>query len=162
MNAPAGKRTWKQRLKQVLLVGVLLGAVCLGVFIWHMFVLVNDEIPTAYAGWAAGELIETHLFIHTNQWPRAITDLHAAVTNRREMRLNVHFDVNQLTSRIAINWNVDVGALRASAAAQSSHPLLVTRRDGRPINPVWGIEVEPNYVIGKWLSLPTGFLRATN
>lgn len=162
MNPPPAKRTWKQRFKQVLLTVLVIGTGCFGWWLWRMFVLVSDEIPTAYAGWAAGELIETHLFVHTNQWPRGIADLQAAVSNRHETRLIVHHDVNQLTNHIAINWSVDVNVMRESAKTRSSHPLLVTRRDGKPINPVWGTDVEPNYVIGKWLNLPTGFLRATN
>lgn len=160
MNAPAGKRNWKQRLEKALLIGFVVGVLCLGVVIWRTFVLVSDEIPTAYAGWAAWELIQTHLITHSNQWPRGIYDLEVAVTNTD--RGGAHYHVNELTNRIAINWNVDVESLRASARTNASHPLLVTRRDGKPIYPVWRVEREPNHKLEEILGLPTGFLRATN
>ncbi len=119
-------------------------------------------MPAAYAGWAAWELIETYLQTHSNQWPQGIADLQRAVTNRFDSGKTVHFDVNAITNHIAINWNVDVAALRASVGQRSSHPLLVTRRDGKPLYPLWGEDVEPNRKLEQVLGLPTGFLRATN
>lgn len=159
MNPPPAKRTWRQRLKRVLLTVFAIGLGCFGWWLWRMFVLVKDEIPAAYAGWAAWELIDSHLTWNSNQWPRGISDLQVAVTN---LGGGAHWHVNDLTNHIAINWNVDVQALRASAEKQPSHPLLVTRRDGRPINPVWGEDVEPNRKLERILALPAGFLRATN
>lgn len=162
MNPPTTDRPWRQRLKKALMVGLVLGAVSLGVFIWRMFVLVNDEIPTAYAGWAVWELIDTHLMERSNQWPRGIAELQAVVRVHQQRGRNVYWPVNDLTNRISVDWTVDIEALRASAKTNASHPLLVRRRDGRPINPVWGKDVEPNQKLGQILGLPVGFLRATN
>ena len=118
-----------------------------------------ELVAEAGDGAAAWELIQTHLTTHSNQWPRGISDLQVAVTN---MGRGAHWHVNDLPNRIAINWNVDPEALLASAKTQASHPLLVTRRDGKPINPVWGKDMEPNLRLEWILGLPTGFLRATN
>ena len=161
MSTPAGNRTWKHRLKQVLLIGLLACAGFSGWIFWRIFLRVSDEIPTTYAGWAAWELIDAHLTTHFNQWPHGIFDLRAAVPVHRSKGGDLHWSVDDLTNRIAIDWNVDVEALRASAKSQPSHPLLVTRRDGKPINSVWK-GVEPNRKLEEILGLPAGFLRATN
>ncbi len=161
MNPPTTKRPWSQRLIKALLVGVVVGALCLGVFIWRIIVLVNDDVPTAYAGWTAWELIGTHLVERSNRWPRSIADLQDVVPAHQHKGLHVYCPVNDLTNYIAINWNVDVESLKASARTNASHPLLVTRRDGKPIYPVWKGR-EPNYKLEEILRLPTGFLRATN
>lgn len=141
----------------------LLGCVGFGGWIvWCVVVRLSDENPTAYSGWLAWELIDTHLLERTNQWPRSIADLQAVVPAHQQRGRNLYWHMNDLTNRIAINWDVDVESLRASAKTNASNPLLLTRRDGKPINPVWGKGVEPNYKIEQILALPTGFLRATN
>jgi hypothetical protein len=119
-----------------------------GWFAWTMFVLVRDEIPTAYAGWAAGELIIEYMGM-SNQWPQSIHDLHVAATNRQKSGQAVHWHVHDLTNRLAIPWNVDLAMLLSNVQSQSSFPLLITRRDGKPINPVWGEDVEPNNMLAR-------------
>ena len=87
------------------------------------------ELPdNAYAMWGAGDLVVEHLKRTTNAWPKSWTDLeHTYRLLEREHAHSVHSTLEEMRSRIQIDWTADVSDLVRTPFTNSVRPFAVIR-----------------------------------
>jgi hypothetical protein len=134
----------------VIAVPVLIAA---GIGAWYIVTLLTaaSRLPEAYAAWTTADLVIDHMETHDGAWPEGWEDLFHAADIRKANAVILRWEVEELPSLVAVDWNADSAALVEASTVGDDPPFLViTRLDGTEFQVVWE-GAEPNQMILDYL-----------
>jgi len=142
------RRRWAIAI--VIATAVLIAA---GIGAWYIvtFLTALNRLPEAYAAWTTADLIIDHMESHEGAWPEGWQDLFHAADIRKANGVILQWEVEELPSLVAVDWNADPAALVEASTVGDDPPFLViTRLDGTEFQVVWE-GAEPNQMILDYL-----------
>ncbi|MEM1213393.1 MAG: hypothetical protein AAGI68_13985 [Planctomycetota bacterium] len=133
-----------RRVLTIAAIVVFAGLSWLGYNLYHF---AYTTVPNAYAMWAAGDVLAEYLRQYDDQWPESWEDLRPVYQNVRPSS-DPSAGFEDLKSRVAVRWDVDVEAIRQLPEPPRD---LVVLQDGGSEH--WS-GAEPNEMIYRYLQSP--------